>query len=117
MTTTDTRPTVARSAVLPAVVALLVSIGGLAVASWNRLPGPWWGAVVLLGVLGLATLAAVSLWQTRALRLGWFVRTLSCLAMTLLGGGLAVGLFVALRSVAAVPFDPATMRGSVAPGF
>ena len=117
MTRTDTRPTVARSAVLPAVVALLVSIGGLAVASWNRLPGPWWGAVVLLGVLSLAMRSAIRLWQTRALRLGWFVTTLSCLGLTLLGGGLGVGLFVALRSVAAVPFDPATMQGSVAPGF
>ena len=117
MTPTGTRPTVARSAILSALAALLVSIGGLTVASWNRLPGPWWGAVVFLGVLGLATLAAVRLWQTRALRLSWFVRTVSCLVITLLGCGLAVGLFVALRSIAAVPFDPATLQGSVAPGF
>jgi hypothetical protein len=72
---------------------------------------------VLLGVLSLAMLSAIRLWQTRALRLGCLVTTLSCLGLTLLGGGLGAGLFVALRSVAAVPFDPATMQGSVAPGF
>jgi CubicO group peptidase (beta-lactamase class C family) len=114
---TDIRPRVAPSAVLPAVLALLVSIGGIAVPSWNRLPGPWWGAVVLVGVLCLAMRSAIPLWQTRARSLGWFVTTLSCLGLSLLGGGLAVGLFVALRSVAAVPFDPATVQGSVAPGF
>jgi hypothetical protein len=108
---------VLRSVTLPAVAALVVSIGGLAVASWNHLPGPWWGAVVLLGVLGLATRSAVGLWRTCALRPGWLVAALSCAALTLLGGRLAVGLFVALRSVAALPFDPATIQGTVAPGF
>jgi CubicO group peptidase (beta-lactamase class C family) len=72
---------------------------------------------VLLGILGLATVSAIRLWRTRALRLGWFVATLSCLVLTLLGGGLATALFVALRSIAAVPFEPATIQGSVAPGF
>ncbi len=117
MTRAGATSKVARSAVLPAVVALLVSVVSLAVVSWNRLPGPWWGAVVLLGILGLALRSAIRLWQTRALRLGWFVTTLACLALMLLGSGLGAGLFLALRSVAAVPFDPATLQGSVAPGF
>ncbi len=105
------------TAVLLAVGALLVSMGGLAVASWDRLPGPWWGALVLLGALGLATASAVRLWRARASRWGWYLATLSCLALTLLGVGLAGALLVALRSVAAVPFEPATIQGSVAPGF
>jgi CubicO group peptidase (beta-lactamase class C family) len=117
MTRSETRPGHARSALLPATMALLVSFGGLAAASWNHLPGPWWGAIVLLGVLGLATRSAVLLWRTRSFRPGWLVACLSCLGLTLLGGGLGAGLLVALRSVAAVPFDPATIHGSVAPGF
>jgi hypothetical protein len=107
MTRPDTAPTLARSAVLPAVVALLVSIGGLAVASWDRPPGPWSGALVLLGVLSLAMRSAIRLWQTRAFRLGWFVTTLSCLGLTLLGGGL--GVFLRCRMT--LPEGPGTLIG------
>jgi CubicO group peptidase (beta-lactamase class C family) len=103
--------------VLPALGALIVAIGGLAAASWSHLPGPWWGVAVLLGVLALAVVSAIRLWQARAFRPGWLVACVSCLGLTLAGGALAAALFVALRSIAAVPFDSATLHGSVAPGF
>lgn len=108
---------VGRSPALLAAGGLLLSVGGLVVASWNRLPGPWWGALVLLGVLGSVLASAVRLWRARARRWGWHLTALGCLGLTLAASGLAAGLFVALRSVAAVPFDPATIQGSVAPGF
>ncbi len=117
MTSTSTRHPIVRSALAPAVVALLVSCGGLSVASWDHLPKPWWGAVVLLAVLGLAAFSAIRLWQRRALRLSWFAAALVSLVLTLAATGLAAGLFVALRSTAEVPFDPATIHGTVAPGF
>jgi len=105
MTRTDSKSRAGRSAVLPALVALIVSIGRSRRGLLGPLAGAWWGAVVLLGVLALRRFSAIRLWRTRALRLGWFVATLSCLVLTLLGGGLAAALFVALRSIAAVPFD------------
>ncbi len=114
---TDFTPATARSAVVFAAGALLLSVGGLAVASWDRLPGPWWGGLVLLGVLGSALTSAVRLWRVRARRWAWFLAAVSCLGLALVGVGLATGLLVALRSVAAVPFEPATLQGSVAPGF
>jgi CubicO group peptidase (beta-lactamase class C family) len=113
----DHRSAASRSPILPAILALVISIGGLAAASWDRLPGPWWGSVVLLGVAACAAVSAIRLWRTRALRVRWFAALLSWLALTLLGGGLAAALFVALRTIAAVPFDPATLQGSVEPGF
>lgn len=116
MTTTGIR-SATRSALLPAFVALFVSIGGLAGASWDRVPGAWWGDVVLLGVAGAGAVSAVRLWRTRELRVGWFVALLSCVALTLVGVALSSVLLFALRSIATVPFDPGTIHGSVAPGF
>ncbi len=105
------------TALLPAALVPAMASLGLAIASWDRLPGPWWGALVLAVIAALATLSATRLWRARALDVRWFATSLACLLLVAVGGALSSGLVVALRAVDSVPFDPGTIHGSVAPGF